>query len=142
MRTYTYVYVRICMYMYVYALKCMYMHVYARICTYMHVQKRKDIASFQMANGGERRHVMCVGARSGSNPGPLGSEPSALINCASGPAWGRRLVPGGLARATRGQTLRGGQVSMDSGSSTPINQKNPRSSETSFYGGMLIWVGL
>ena len=45
--------------------------------------ERKDIASFQIANGGERRHVMCVGARSGSNPGPLGSEPSALTNCAS-----------------------------------------------------------
>ena len=28
---------------------------------------------------------MCVGARSGSNPGPLGSEPSALTNCASCP---------------------------------------------------------
>ena len=27
----------------------------------------------------------CVGARSGSNPGPLGSEPSALTNCASFP---------------------------------------------------------
>ena len=46
-------------------------------------KERKDLASFQIANGGERRHVMCVGARSGSNPGPLGSEPSALTNCAS-----------------------------------------------------------
>ena len=46
---------------------------------------RKDIASFQIANGGERRHVMCVGARSGTNPGPLGSETSALTNCASCP---------------------------------------------------------
>jgi hypothetical protein len=41
-------------------------------------EKRKDLASFQIANGGERRQVMCVWARSGSNPGPLGSEPSAL----------------------------------------------------------------
>ena len=46
-------------------------------------KERKVIASFQIANGEERRHVMCVGARSGSNPGPLGSEPSALTNCAS-----------------------------------------------------------
>ena len=40
-------------------------------------KKRKDIASFQIANGEERTHIMCVGARSGwttgSNPGPLGS---------------------------------------------------------------------
>ena len=46
---------------------------------------RLDLASFHIANGGERRHVMCVGARSGSNPEPLGSEPSALTNCASCP---------------------------------------------------------
>ena len=26
---------------------------------------------------------MCIGARSGSNPGPLDSEPSVLTNCAS-----------------------------------------------------------
>ena len=32
-------------------------------------KERKDLASFQIANGGERRHVMCVGARSGSNHG-------------------------------------------------------------------------
>ena len=49
------------------------------------VKGKKEIASFQIDNGGERRHVMCVGARSGSNPGPLGSEPSALTNCASCP---------------------------------------------------------
>ncbi len=30
----------------------------------------KDIASFQIAKGGERRHVMCVRERSGLNPGP------------------------------------------------------------------------
>ena len=46
-------------------------------------KERKDIASFYIANGGKRRHVMCVGARSGSNPGPLGSEPSALTSCSS-----------------------------------------------------------
>ena len=28
---------------------------------------------------------MCIGARSGSNPGPLGSKASALTNCASCP---------------------------------------------------------
>ncbi len=33
----------------------------------------RNIASFQISNGGERRHIMCVGARSGSNPGPVGS---------------------------------------------------------------------
>ena len=50
-------------------------------------RKRKDIASFQIANGEERRHVMCVGAtrRSDSNTEPLGSEASALTNCASCP---------------------------------------------------------
>ncbi len=31
---------------------------------------------------------MCIGARSGSNPGPLGREPSALTNCASCPLPG------------------------------------------------------
>ena len=53
--------------------------------------KRKDLASFQIANGGERRHVMCVGARSGSNPGHLGSKASALNNCASCPLRTRYL---------------------------------------------------
>jgi hypothetical protein len=33
----------------------------------------RNIASFQISNGGERRHIMFVGARSGSNPGPVGS---------------------------------------------------------------------
>ena len=50
-------------------------------------QKENDLASFQIANGEERRHVMCVGAtrRSDSNTEPLGSEASALTNCASCP---------------------------------------------------------
>ena len=39
--------------------------------------ERKGLASFQIAIARERRHVMCVGARSGSNPGPFGSEQSA-----------------------------------------------------------------
>ena len=38
--------------------------------------QRKDIASFQIDNG-ERRHVMCVGARSGSNQ-DLGVASQAL----------------------------------------------------------------
>ena len=46
-------------------------------------KERKDLASFHIADGGEIRHVMCVGARSGLNPGPLDTEPSALTNCAS-----------------------------------------------------------
>jgi hypothetical protein len=50
-----------------------------------HSYCRKDRALFQIANGEDRRHVMCVGSRSGSNPGSLGSEPSALTNCASCP---------------------------------------------------------
>ncbi len=49
------------------------------------MSKRKDLASFQIANGEERRRIMRVGARSGSNPGPFGSEPSALTICASCP---------------------------------------------------------
>ncbi len=34
---------------------------------------RKDLTSFQIANGGGRRHLMRVRAGSGLNPGPLGS---------------------------------------------------------------------
>ena len=53
-------------------------------------KERKDLASFQIANGGERRHVMCVWL----NPGPLGSEPSALTNCASSSCRSRRTFWG------------------------------------------------
>ncbi len=34
--------------------------------------EKKDLASFQIANGGERRRVMRVGARSGIEPRTLG----------------------------------------------------------------------
>jgi hypothetical protein len=46
-------------------------------------KKERTLSSSQFADGGERRHVMCVGARSGSKPGPLGT--GALTNCASCP---------------------------------------------------------
>ena len=66
---------------------------YIRLCRNTAAEKeRKEIASFQIANGGERRHVMCVGARSGSNPGPLGSEPSAFTDCASCPLIQRQTA--------------------------------------------------
>ena len=47
----------------------------------------KVLASFRVANGGERRHVMCVGERSGSNPGHWDTEPNTLTT-----ALGGRLV--------------------------------------------------
>ncbi len=44
--------------------------------------QRKDLASFQIDNGGERRRGMRVGARSGIEPRTFAS---ALTNCASCP---------------------------------------------------------
>jgi hypothetical protein len=41
-------------------------------------QEIEVIASFQIAKRGERSHVMCVREMSFSNPGPLGTELSAL----------------------------------------------------------------
>ncbi len=35
-------------------------------------EKTKDIASVQIATGGERRHAMCFGARSGIEPKTFG----------------------------------------------------------------------
>jgi hypothetical protein len=33
-------------------------------------KEKKVIVSIQIAKGGERRHIMCFGERSGLNPGP------------------------------------------------------------------------
>ena len=46
---------------------------------------------------------MCIGARSGSNPGPLGSEPSALTNCAGCPL--ASIVYRGLKRDVTSCTM-------------------------------------
>ncbi len=56
-------------------------HSSMQVATFGHVRK-KVIASFQIAKGGERRHVMCVGERSGLNPGPLGYRALRAANCA------------------------------------------------------------
>ncbi len=48
-------------------------------------ESNKVIASFQIAKGGERRHVMCVGERPGLNPGPLGYQALRAANCARCP---------------------------------------------------------
>ncbi len=46
---------------------------------------KKVIASFQIAKGGERRHVMCVGERPGLNPWPLWYQALRAANCARCP---------------------------------------------------------
>ncbi len=69
----------------------------------------KDTAPFQVAIGGERRHIMCIGARSGSNLGPLGGKPSALTNCAGIhllAAWSGPLAAGPPASAARARAGR------------------------------------
>ncbi len=48
--------------------------------TALEVVVKKVLASFQTANGRSRRHVMCVGERSGSNPEAGNTKPSALRN--------------------------------------------------------------